>query len=89
MKEYLSFREETLLTFIKNHHLNTLEVKFVLPQILAHMLPFNDFTEVVKTAMALEIRNYITLKTITDNTPVYKLEITLTEKALNELNKNI
>jgi hypothetical protein len=53
MKEYLSFREQSLLNFIKRYYFATLKVKFDLPRMLEKLTPFNDYEEVVNTAMAL------------------------------------
>lgn len=86
MKEYLNFREETLLKCIKNYYHKTLEVRFILPPFLAKLTPFNDYEEFVNTAMALEIRNYLTLENKSINAQDLRLQATLTEKALNVFN---
>ncbi len=83
MKEYLSYREQSLLNFIKRYYFATLKVKFDLPRILEKLTPFNDYEEVVNTAMALEIRNYVTIINEQDNLNHYDLKIVLTEKTLN------
>ena len=87
MKEYLSFKEYELLRLIKKYHKDTLLVKFDLVLNFNNHHIFSSHDEVINISKALEIRNYINIIYIKE-TPAKYITLSLTEKALNEFNKN-
>ena len=86
MNEYLSFREEVFLNYLKKVYNNGQHVSIVIPESFENVIPFNNFNEIINTALALQIRNYVNINNINNNLNEKQIKVILTEKALNRFN---
>lgn len=86
MNEYLSFREEVFLNYLKKVYNNGQHVSIVIPESFENVIPFNNFNEIINTALALQIRNYVNINNLDNNLNEKQIKVILTEKALNRFN---
>ena len=86
MNEYLSFREEVFLNYLKKVYNNGQYVSIIIPESFKNVIPFNNFNEVINTALALQIRNYVNINNLNNNLNEKQIKVILTEKALNRFN---